>query len=55
MSRREQCEEPPPAEADCEAQLQAVIEQYERLLDTRARLRREAEGEFVWTGDRGRE
>lgn len=55
MSQREQSEEPPHAEADSEAQLQAVIERYERLLDQRARLRREAEEEFVWTTDRGGE
>lgn len=34
-------------------QLQALIEQYEHVLATRDRLRREAEGgEFVWTDDR---
>lgn len=55
MTQRGHHEEPPDGERDCEAQLQAVIEQYERLLDTRARLRREADGEFVWTSGRERE
>jgi|AntDeeMinimDraft_5_1070356.scaffolds.fasta_scaffold153286_1 hypothetical protein len=33
-------------------QLRALIEQYEHVLATRDRLRREADGEFVWTDDR---
>ena len=36
-----------------DAELQAVIDGYERLLDTKARLYREADGdeEFVWTAN----
>lgn len=37
-----------------EAELEVVIERYERVIDTRSRLRRDADGSFVWTGQEER-